>query len=252
MKEFLALIAAIVIWVIVGKFLSRYFIRKGHKVWLSKTSGTLVGSVVALFFLILFIPIQDNDNPKTATIGMSTAQANAEPKGKSAELAPNVANVPIDSATDDSEKTLDITPEVFAKRMNENLKATESSFRLKIRVKSGEVNDTFNYAFNDHLAILGTVDKATKKLSGVTLITSGDGTARSGMDVMAVVVSAYSAALGKNTMKTGEPAKIMMKLLEMNRKGSEENTTTSTTFNGAKFSLISNDTIGNWFTIEPI
>ncbi|AVX39781.1 hypothetical protein [Yersinia massiliensis] len=249
MNEFLALIAAVAIWVIVGKLLSRHFIRKGHKVWLSKTSGTIVGAVVALFFLILLIPTQDNDNPKTAAIDTSTAQTHAQPKEGSVELAPKVVNEPVDI---EPKKTLEITPEVFAKRMNANLKETGSLFRLRVHVKSGEVNDTFNYTFNDHLAIVGTVDKVSQKLSGITLITSGDGTTKSGIDVMAIVVSAYSAALGENTMKTGEPAKLMMKLVELDKKVSEGESAVSTIFNGIKFSFMSSDTIGNWFTAEPI
>ncbi|MFW5394114.1 hypothetical protein V1951_22925, partial [Yersinia sp. 2544 StPb PI] len=60
MKELLILIATLVIWVIVAKFLAKYFIHKGHRDLMSKTSGVIVGAVVAFTFLIIVvIPIPE-------------------------------------------------------------------------------------------------------------------------------------------------------------------------------------------------
>ncbi|MFW5389336.1 hypothetical protein, partial [Yersinia sp. 2542 StPb PI] len=105
--------------------------------------------------------------------------------------------------------------------------------------------------FNDHLAIVGATDKSSQKLSEITLITSGDGTAQDGMDIGAAVVSAFSATLGEDTMKTGEPFIIMMKLMAMNKSNTEEKESVSTIFNGIKFSFFSSDTVGYLFTVEP-
>lgn len=250
MKDFLILVAAIAIWVVVARILSRHFIRKGHKPWLSKTSGGIVGFVVALFFLVLVIPTQDKNAPAKAEA--STAMLTEKPKNEPVETPSQPKDASEETVSSVPTLTLEITPEVFSKRMNANLKATGSSFRLKAHIESGEANDIFKYTFNDHLAIVGTVDKESKNLSGITLITSGDGTAKSGVDVMAVVVSAYSAVLGENTMKTGEPAKIMIKLVKLNEEKTDKTPTVSTIFNGVKFSYMSSDTIGNWFTAEPI
>ncbi|WP_426818103.1 hypothetical protein ACP3TC_09785 [Winslowiella sp. 2C04] len=250
MKDFLILVAVIAIWVVVARLLSRHFIRKGHKPWLSKTSGGIVGFVVALFFLVLFIPTQDkNEKARTET---STAMQTAKPKNEPVETPSQPEDASEETVTSVPEVTLEISPEVFSKRMNANLKTFGSSFRLKAHIESGEVKNVFKYTFNDHLAIVGTVDKKSKNLSGITLITRGDGTAKSGADVMAVVVSAYSAVLGENTMKTGEPAKIVIKLVKLKEEKKDNTPTVSTIFNGVKFSYMSSDTIGNLFTAEPI
>lgn len=250
MKDFLILVAAIAVWVVVARLLSRHFIKKGHKPWLSKTSGSIVGFVVALCLLILVIPTQDKSAPAKTETG--TVLPATKPKNELIETPSQPTDSPVETASNVPTKTLEITPEVFAKRMNANLKATESSFRVKTHIEKGEVNDVFKYTFNDHLAIVGTVDKESKNLSGITLITSGDGTAKSGVDVMTIVVSAYSAVLGENALKTGEPAKIMIKLAKLNEKKADKTSTVSTIFNDVKFSYMSSDTIGNWFMAEPI
>jgi hypothetical protein len=205
--------------------------------------------VFALFFLILVIPSQDKDAPDTAIVDTTPVKTEEKPKEESAEFTHKQEN---NTVVNKLVKTFEFTPETFAKRMNANLKVAESSFRLKIRVESGEVNDIFNYSFNENLAILGTIDKVSKNLSTITLITRGDGTAKSGVDVMAIVISAYSAVFGDNTMKTGEPAKVVMKLIEMSKNSTKEKPTVSTIFNGIKFSFMSSDTVGNWFIAEPI
>lgn len=63
MKEFLILAGSIVIWILVAKYLSRTFIKKGNKPWLSKFSGVCVGAVAALAFLLAFVPTPEKEAP---------------------------------------------------------------------------------------------------------------------------------------------------------------------------------------------
>ncbi|MGP2424572.1 hypothetical protein V1954_04595 [Yersinia sp. 2538 StPb PI] len=258
MKELLILIATLVIWVIVAKFLAKYFIHKGHRDLMSKTSGVIVGAVVAFTFLIIVvIPIPEETiltsansrSSVTTTIPEKTIDKHEE---KTKSIAPQVLiEEPRNPDNNESIKTLGISPDIFEKRMNANLETSNSSLKLKINLKKNGVNNTFNYAFNDHLVIVGTIDKPSQKLSEITLITSGDGTAKSGIDIGAVVVSAFSATLGENTMKTGEPGIIVMKLMAMNKSSTKDNEPSSTIFNGIKFSFFSSDTTGYRFTAEP-
>ncbi|MBX9447867.1 hypothetical protein [Dickeya chrysanthemi] len=266
MKELFSLVGAVVIWVLVARYLSRMFIKKGHKPWLSKTSGVCVGSVVALAFLVSVVPTSAQ-NASTQNITAETKPASKphdgclevyKPDGPSEwdcekKEAPAPAPAPknIEPAENVAEvKTLDITPDVFAKRMNSNLKKTDVPFRLKVKVQPGEVNNTFNYAFNEHIGIVGSVDKKSGILKNISIITSGDGTDKSGMNVMAVVISAYSAVMGDNTMGTGEPARIMLKLMENYQEEPEKSQ--SVILNGIKFSFIPSKQIGNWFLAQPL
>lgn len=265
MKEFLILAGSIVIWVLVAKYLSRTFIKKGNKPWLSKFSGVCVGAVAALAFLVAFIPTQDKEvsvqevsteikeTPKSHDGCLETYKAdgssewNCENKG-----APAPAPAPQDKAETKKqvEKYFDITPQEFAKRINVNLTKNDVPFRLKIKIQSGEVNNTFNHSFNERIGLAGSVDKKTGLLTGITIITSGDGTTESGLNVMAVVISAYSAVLGENTMGTGEPAKIMMKLMEHYQ--NEPETSQEVILNGVKFGFVPSQQFGNWFLAQPL
>ncbi|MFW5387367.1 hypothetical protein [Yersinia sp. 2542 StPb PI] len=257
MKELLMLMSTLVIWVIIAKFSSKYLIHKGYRNWVSKKIGIIVGAVVAFTFLIIVvIPIPEETiltsansrSSVTTTMPEKTIDKHEE---KTKLIAPQVLIEEPRNPDNKSIKTLGISPDIFEKRMNANLETSNSSLRLKINFKKNGVNNTFNYAFNDHLVIVGTIDKPSQKLSEIILITSGDGTAQDGMDIGAAVVSAFSATLGENTMKTGEPGIIMMKLMAMNKSSTKDNEPSSTIFNGIKFSFFSSDTTGYRFTAEP-
>ncbi|HGJ5862707.1 hypothetical protein, partial [Arsenophonus nasoniae] len=169
MKEILILTSTIIILVIVAKLISRHFIEKGHKAWLSRIIGVSVGSVVALIFFISVIPTPDKDISKTTEVNSGKNKSSLESNEK-------LTKDSVEFTTDETKKTLEITPEVFAKRMNANLEAAGSSFKLKVQVSSGEISDTFSHRFNDNLAILGAVDKVSKNLLRIIIMTSGDET----------------------------------------------------------------------------
>ncbi|MCI4239369.1 hypothetical protein [Dickeya dianthicola] len=261
MKELFSLVGAVVIWVFVARYLSRMFIKKGHKPWLSKTSGVCVGSVVALAFLVAVVPTA-SQNASTQNITAETKPASKphdgclevyKPDGpsewnceKKEVPAPAPAEQAETESTQKPEKYFDITPQEFAKRMNANLAKFESPFKLKVVIKSGSVNDTFNYMFNDRLAIVGTVSKSNGKLAGVILMLSGDGTTESGLHVFAIATSAYSALLGKNELGTGVPANLVLDLFK------KESGDAAKILNNIKFTLVKSEQIGNMFTADPL
>ncbi|MDR5610995.1 MULTISPECIES: hypothetical protein [unclassified Arsenophonus] len=247
MKEILILTSTIIILVIIAKLISRHFIEKGHKAWLSRIIGVSVGSVVALIFFISIIPTPDKDISKTAEVNSGKNKSSLESNEK-------LTKDSVEFTTDETKKTLEITPEVFAKRMNANLEAAGSSFKLKVQVSSGEVSDTFSHRFNDNLAILGAVDKVSKNILRIIIMTSCDETNIdiSAVDSLAIVLSAYSAVLGENIIETDETLKIVTKLLEKRNKSSKKETRVSTVFNGIEFSLKKySDNIFYVFTAEP-
>lgn len=251
MDTILILIAAIVILVIITKFLSRHLIAKGHKIWLSRILGLLAGIIISFLFLIFSIPSQNADSAKKNESTESTSRIESAKNEKLTEPAQTSETKPTDTNIKQVEKNLEVTTEVFAERMNANLKKADSPFRLNIHIEDGKVNDVFKYAFNDYLVMVGTIDKTSKNLSSITIITRGDGTTSSGVNIMAVVVSAYSAILGEDSMKTGEPGRVMIKLVNMKKNKMDEESTVSTILNGMKFSFMTNHTLGNWFTVEP-
>ncbi|HDY4928281.1 TPA: hypothetical protein RPG34_000017 [Yersinia enterocolitica] len=260
MKELLILIAILLIWVIIAKFLAKYFIHKGCRGWVSKTSGVIIGAIVAFIFLIMVvIPISEEKiftsvNSRSSVTSTLPEIITDKHEEKTKSIAPQATvEEPHNPENNENWKTLGISPDVFEKRMNANLAASNSALRLKINIKKNEANNTFNYVFNDHLAVVGKTDKSSQKLSKITitLITNGDGTAQEGLDIGAAVVSAFSAMLGENTMKTGEPGNIMMKLMAMSKSNTEEKESVSIIFNGIKFSFFSRGTVEYRFTAEP-
>lgn len=241
MKEIL--ISTIIILVIVAKLISRYFIKKGHKAWLSRIIGVIVGSVVALIFFISIIPTPDKDISKTAEVISGKNKSSFESNEKFTKDS-------VEFTTDETKKTLEITPEVFAKRMNANLKDFEKPFKLKIHLKSGKVNDTFSYVFNDNVHLLGFVDKVSKKLLSIILTTSGDFTDTQSLDNTAIILSAYSAVLDEK-MEAKKTFKIVTMLIEKANKNPEKEKV-STLFNGIEFSFSKSlNDVFYFFTVEP-
>ncbi|MFW5402531.1 hypothetical protein V2A85_23025, partial [Yersinia sp. 1252 StPb PI] len=138
MKELLILIATLVIWVIIAKILAKYFIHKGCRDWVSKTSGVIVGAVVAFTFLIIVvIPIPEetiltsanSSSPVTSIIPEKTIDKHEE---KTKSTAPQtIVEEPRNPDNNENMKTLGISPDVFEKRMNANLAASHRALRLK-------------------------------------------------------------------------------------------------------------------------
>lgn len=146
-----------------------------------------------------------------------------------------------------AEKDLGITPDEYAAHFNENMKILGQPFRIKPEVKTGMVNDTFTVQLNDRLAIVGAVAKSSGKVKSVMLMGGGDGTMKSGVDIISVAVSVIAAAFPDIDRKQiGPEVMELIKQADANDKHEAEHI-----LNGVKMYHARNEVMGNVFGVEP-
>jgi hypothetical protein len=196
-----------------------------------KRSHFLAGGVAAagIAFVIAGAIAPSSESPGAAT------PTQAEKPAASA-AAPQAA-----------EKDLGITPAQYAEHFNASMKELGQPFRMKPKVERGEVNDTFSVQLNDKIAIVGSVAKGSGKVSGVMLMGTGDGTMKSGLDIVTVAVATIAAAFPDLDRKQiGPEVMQLMKIADADEKHQAERT-----LNGVKMYHLRSDVMGNVFGVEP-
>jgi hypothetical protein len=80
--------------------------------------------------------------------------------------------------------TLGYTPDEFKNRFNVASQQIGSHLKIEnLTIQDGPVQDTFNYAFNDQIAIVGSVHKKDGNVRDLMLICQSDGTPSSAADI---------------------------------------------------------------------
>ncbi|GAA4271466.1 hypothetical protein U6A24_12840 [Aquimarina gracilis] len=73
----------------------------------------------------------------------------------------------------------------FKNRFNNYCRKSSSSLRIRnITVQIGEVNNTFQYMFNSHIGLIGTLNKKDGSLKEVTMVGQGDGSLNSATNIL--------------------------------------------------------------------
>lgn len=138
-------------------------------------------------------------------------------------------------------KTLRMTPDTYAQRINQLLEKYEKPYRLDpSEITEGEVQDILKANLGPYASLVAGVSKETGELVDVTLIGAGDGKPMSGLEIMLVANAALAAATPE-----ADSRDIFKKLPEM-LKGSEQ------TYGQVKLSVKSTDMMGTWFMAAPI
>lgn len=138
-------------------------------------------------------------------------------------------------------KTLGLTPKQYAERANRLFSSFKTPYTVDGgAVESGEVNDILNAKLGPYLSLVGTVSKRTGELQEVTLIGAGDGSAKSGVDIMMI----SSAALAAATPDADHKA-VLSKMSSM-LDGAPE------IFGDVKLSIKKTENVGIWFFASPI
>lgn len=92
-------------------------------------------------------------------------------------------------------KSLGISPDVYAERLNRIFKRVNSKYRVSAKgIVKGEVNDILTTRLGEYTALVATVSKLNGKVIDVTVIGTGDGTSLSGLDILMVASAALAAA----------------------------------------------------------
>ncbi len=186
----------LLVWAIAGCTISATMQDKNRSKLTSRVSGTLGGFVLGFVSLVASI-IYFND---TSTETNEPVSASTESVNGSTESTP--------------QKSLDITIDTLTARMQKNLIALGSTYKIHFQTKKLEHSTVSEQKVDEHNAILITSDNNTGMITSMMIVTSGDGTMNGGFNVLHTVLSAVSATLGESEMKSGKSSEIVMGLIK--------------------------------------
>lgn len=208
-------------------------LRQNGKGWLVRNlAGSSTGCFMGLMVVVLALE---------AGIIKEKPPSDAPPVvEKPAEVQPvtPVATKPRDKTV---QKTLGVTPEEYASRLNPILKKFEKSYRLDPKdIKVGEVNNTLSANLGPYASLVATVSKETGEILEITLIGAGNGSPASGLEIMSVASAALASAA------PGSDFRDVFKQLPTMMEGKPE------IYGNVKLSVKSTQEIGTWFFASPI
>ncbi|MCR4465859.1 hypothetical protein [Burkholderia sp. SCN-KJ] len=207
----------------------------------------------ALFALMLVVGIygcsdqKGNESPSSDGAASAVTSKAAQQKESSAveTKTEQKEGSPVD--VEAAEKNLDMTPDQYAKNFNGIMANLKEPFRIKPRVEKGDAADTFKSALNDNLYVIGSVSKSTGKLISVVFMGAGDGTVKSGANIIIASTAALTAAVPNGTTKTVGPVVVSL-MSDFDEKSGKS---ASKVFNDVKLWHTRSEQIGAWFGAEP-
>lgn len=150
------------------------------------TTGQMLLGVIGLCAVVAAIATSCGDDKKEAT---TAATASSAPAADTNPPAPVTSTAPAPAPA----KDLGITPEAFRKSYNAQVGQIDKSWRVaEFDVSPGSVRDTFTAKLGAGASIVGSVDKASKKLTGVMVI-AGAGQTTDNMQTIAALLSTAHA-----------------------------------------------------------
>lgn len=186
----------LLVWAIAGCTISSTMQDKNRSKLAARVSGTLGGFAIGFVCLVAsIIYFSDSSTETNEPVSASTESVNS-----STESTP--------------QKTLDINVDTLTARMQKNLIAMGSTFKVHFQTKKLEHATISEQKLNEHNAILITSDNNTGMITSMMIVTSSDGTMNGGFNVLHTVLSAVSATLGENEMKSGKSSEIVMGLIK--------------------------------------
>ncbi|MBK4114537.1 hypothetical protein JHD93_20545 [Cronobacter sakazakii] len=213
----------IIAWTITGCTVSGSMQEKKHNKITARISGILAGAVAGFICLIIAVlMLHDSD---------------------STESSESVANVTLHS---DAPRTFPIDITTLTTRINNNLKILGSDFKVHFLSQKLEHNTTSKYMFDDNNGIIVTADNQSGLLTGIVIVTQGDGTMKGGFNVLHVLLSTFSAILGEDEMKKGKASDIVIGLIEKKYPNDEAN------INNVHFSVLNTKEGLMTFFISPV
>lgn len=98
----------------------------------------------------------------------------------------------LSSADERAEKQLYLfsSPGDFKNAFNKYAASNKLDLHIgDLQVQEGEVQNTFTFMFNEHLGILGSVNKMDGSVNEVTMLGTGDGTFKSGSNIILCMIA---------------------------------------------------------------
>jgi hypothetical protein len=233
----------------------RFFQKRGHGPFVAHFSGAVIGLFAGIAALIAVVPTPEQ--PVETKVDTTTTIQPTTVPNSSGEVRPatQVAEAPKpiekepepdpgknDKGADD-ERDLGITLQELTKRFNADMKKGKMPFRLKPIVDS----NTFSTRLNNLILVLGWIAEKSGNVSSVMVMGAGDGTLKSGMNLVIVAAAMFAAAFPEI-----EKQVLVDNLLEMMKSVQAGNGPAERILNGVKMSYSLSNVTGNTFGIEPV
>lgn len=136
-------------------------------------------------------------------------------------------------------KALGITPEQYTERVNAMVAAMDKPPVSDVQYEDGKGNDAFSAKLGPYVSLVGTVSKTTGEMLSVIVLVAGDGSPKSGVDILFTASAALAAAAGTDH-------KTVLGKLTAIAQGTPE------IFGDVKVSFSETKGVAMWFTASPI
>lgn len=134
-----------------------------------KIAGT---SLIAVFIVALF---------------SETSQAKSD---TNPAVTPTPATSSVIAEHEEKQNYLFSTPGDFKSAFNKYTASNKLDLHIgELKVQEGEVQNTFTFMFNNHLGIVGSVNKTGGSVKEITMLGTGDGTFKSGSNIILCMVA---------------------------------------------------------------
>lgn len=204
----------------------------------AKTRGILTAVCLVLF--IAGITLTPKDETTTTKTAKQTPKT--EVKKETKQEAPKAE--PKKPVSYD----IGFTPKEFEAKYNDfvvnQLKANQ--LQISVNVTSGQAQDVFEYKYNQHTFLQGSVKKDNGKIRDLSLVGMGMDTNESTKYLLTV---GSLIAVTNPSLSAEERGKVMMQNLDFTNT-IKNRTKTRTTVNGVEYVLSADEKLGIWFIVD--
>jgi len=176
-------------------------------------------------------------------------EAEAEEKAKAEDEAKKKAEE--EAAKKEAEEVshnIGMNPEQLKTAFNKASKNIGIDLRIgNFKIEEGAVQNTFKNSFTKNLSMVGMVNKKDGSVRSVTFIGAGDGTAKSGADI---ILSMGLTIMATNPELSEDDRGNILRELGLMDGGDVFNLNKDTIRNGIKYSLNTSKELGIWFTVS--
>ncbi|WP_302795227.1 hypothetical protein [Cloacibacillus evryensis] len=149
------------------------------------------------------------------------------------------------------EKTLDFTPTTFVNSFNKAGDVIHSDLKARPPIlREGEVYNTFHADITKNLGITGAVEKKSKKVKSITMIGTGDGTAKSGADIIIAMLQVIATVSPE--LKPEKRTQLLNDIGLLKEGGTEDGKSGTYTIGDLQYFYNASELVGFWFGVEPV
>jgi hypothetical protein len=137
----------------------------------------------------------------------------------------------------------------FKSKMNNFFDELNLDLQIRnFKIEDGAVNNTFQVMMNEHIGIIGSLNKSDNSVKEISMMGQGDGTTASGANIMFVMVGMIAAC--DPDLPAEERGEIMKELGLLDKNMDINNLKNSTIRNGLKYWVVSNNITGLSFGVS--